>query len=166
MKSEKSLPAKDFRAARAPGARHLAAGLVAIAAILFAPAALAQSEQKPAVDRGASTYSEEEIVREAGDFFGDVSKGLADAVHSVFERYGEPNAYIKGEEAGGAFVLGLRYGQGELVMKSGTRQRIWSLRGMHVSSLPSSWSATASSSPVVALSWSSIRDWIPVGLAK
>ncbi len=46
MKSEKSLPAKDFRAARAPGARHLAAGLVAIAAILFAPAALAQSEQK------------------------------------------------------------------------------------------------------------------------
>ena len=71
------------------------------------------------------TYKQDEIVKEAGDFFGDVSQGLADAVHSVFEAYGEPNAYIKGEEAGGAFVVGLRYGQGELVMKNGTRQRVY-----------------------------------------
>lgn len=76
-------------------------------------------------DSNRDTYKEDEIVREAGDFFGDVSQGLADAVHSVFEAYGEPNAYIKGEEAGGAFVVGLRYGQGELVMKNGTRQRVY-----------------------------------------
>ncbi|PKQ04905.1 MAG: DUF1134 domain-containing protein [Alphaproteobacteria bacterium HGW-Alphaproteobacteria-11] len=125
MKSNTSLQTSTSGAARGFWARHLAASLVAMAAILFAPAALAQSEQRPAVDRGEATYSEEEIVREAGDFFGDVSKGLADAVHSIFKRYGEPNAYIKGEEAGGAFVVGLRYGQGELVMKNGTRQRVY-----------------------------------------
>ena len=100
--------------------------LALAAMLMLAPLpAQAQGQQAPEVKGNSGTYSEDEIVREAGDFFGDVSKGLADAVHSVFERYGEPNAYIKGEEAGGAFVLGLRYGQGELVMKSGPRQRVY-----------------------------------------
>lgn len=103
--------------------------LLAFAAMLaVAPVpvpALAQGQQAPEVKGSPSTYTQDEIVQEAGNFFGDVSKGLADAVHSVFERYGEPNAYIKGEEASGAFVLGLRYGQGELVMKSGPRQRVY-----------------------------------------
>src|SRR5690606_11446715 len=75
--------------------------------------------------QSSDTYKEDEIVKEAGDFFGAVSEGLADAVHSVFEKYGEPNAYIKGEEASGAFVVGLRYGQGELVMKQGTRKKVF-----------------------------------------
>lgn len=103
------------------------ARLLAIAAVFLAvsPAAFAQGQQSPAVQPGEGTYTEDEIVREAGNFFGEVSKGLADAVHSVFKRYGEPNAFIKGEEAGGAFVLGLRYGQGELVMKSGGKQRVY-----------------------------------------
>lgn len=92
--------------------------VLSLAALTAAPA-IAQSGD------GQDTYKEDEIVKEAGDFFGDVSQGLADAVHSVFERYGEPNAYIKGEEASGAFVLGLRYGQGELVMKNGTRRTVY-----------------------------------------
>lgn len=92
--------------------------VLSLAAFTAAPA-IAQSGD------GQDTYKEDEIVKEAGDFFGDVSQGLADAVHSVFERYGEPNAYIKGEEASGAFVLGLRYGQGELVMKNGTRRTVY-----------------------------------------
>lgn len=103
------------------------ARLLAIAALFLAlsPAAFAQGQQSPAVQPGDATYTEDEIVREAGNFFGEVSKGLADAVHSVFKRYGEPNAFIKGEEAGGAFVVGLRYGQGELVMKNGGKQRVY-----------------------------------------
>lgn len=103
-----------------PGVRAIAAMSIGLALLTFAglPAA-AQS------DSNRDTYKEDEIVKEASDFFGDVSQGLADAVHSVFEAYGEPNAYIKGEEAGGAFVVGLRYGQGELVMKNGTRQRVY-----------------------------------------
>jgi hypothetical protein len=79
----------------------------------------------PAAAQSSDTYKEDEIVREAGNFFGDVSEGLADAVHSIFKKYGEPNAFIKGEEASGAFVVGLRYGQGELVMKNGTRKTVY-----------------------------------------
>mgnify|MGYP002621810030 CR=1 FL=1 len=102
------------------GLRAIAGCCIGIS--MLAIAALPAAAQS---DSNRDTYKEDEIVREAGDFFGDVSQGLADAVHSVFEAYGEPNAYIKGEEAGGAFVVGLRYGQGERVMKSGTRQRVY-----------------------------------------
>ena len=99
----------------------IAAVLSLLAALTIMPGtALAQSE-----NRSSDTYKEDEIVREAGDFFGGVSEGLADAVHDVFEDYGEPNAYIKGEEASGAFVIGLRYGQGDLVMKNGTRRTVY-----------------------------------------
>lgn len=98
-----------------------------MAGILVAMAFLAAAALPAAAQSGdrQDTYKEDEIVREAGNFFGDVSQGLADAVHSVFQRYGEPNAYIKGEEASGAFVVGLRYGQGELVMKNGTKQSVY-----------------------------------------
>jgi hypothetical protein len=71
------------------------------------------------------TYSEGEIMSEAGGFFGKTAKGMADAVHSVFKKYGEPNAYIKGEEAGGAFVIGVRYGNGELFMKNGEQRKVF-----------------------------------------
>ena len=75
--------------------------------------------------KAKKTYSEDEVVDAAGDFFGGVSEGLAKAVHRVFEKYGQPNAYIKGEEASGAFVIGLRYGQGDLVMKEGGNAKVY-----------------------------------------
>lgn len=80
---------------------------------------------RPPVNSHADTYSEGEMVMEAGKVFGGTAKGLADAVHAVFQKYGEPNAYIKGEEASGAFVLGLRYGVGTLVMKNGTTEKVY-----------------------------------------
>lgn len=102
---------------------------LASALLIFAPAAMAapaDANQAPQTKtRANQTYSEDEIVKASGDFFGGVSKGLADAVHSVFKKYGEPNAYIKGEEASGAFVVGLRYGQGSMRMKSGSKTRVY-----------------------------------------
>jgi len=80
---------------------------------------------RPPVNSHADTYSEGEMVVEAGKVFGGTAQGLADAVHAVFQKYGEPNAYIKGEEASGAFVLGLRYGVGTLVMKNGTTEKVY-----------------------------------------
>ena len=101
--------------------RGAAWAFAALAMLTFAAApAMAQSN-----GQSGGTYNEDEIVKEAGDFFGAVSEGLADAVHSIFEEYGEPNAYIKGEEASGAFVVGLRSGQGELVMKEGTHKKVF-----------------------------------------
>lgn len=104
---------------------HVATGILVLAVLIVFSSVPAFAQTNPQQQQQTDTYQEGEIVKEAGDFFGAVSKGLADAVHTVFERYGEPNAYIKGEEASGAFVLGLRYGQGELVMKNGTREHVY-----------------------------------------
>lgn len=109
-----------------PAPRTLLAGLALGLTLYAAPARAADVRQEaPPVDSHAQTYSEEEIVVEAGRVFGSTAKGMADAIHSVFKKYGEPNAYIKGEEASGAFVLGLRYGTGTLNMKTGGSRKVF-----------------------------------------
>ena len=57
--------------------------------------------------------------------FGGVSKGLADAVEWAFQSQGRPNGYIVGEDAGGAFVVGLRYGEGTLHSKLFGSQKVF-----------------------------------------
>jgi hypothetical protein len=105
----------------------LPAALLASFALSLAltPTIAHADETRPTINNHADTYSEDEMVVEAGKVFGSTAKGLADAVHSVFKKYGEPNAYIKGEEASGAFILGLRYGVGTLNMKSGGSQKVY-----------------------------------------
>ncbi|HVT37319.1 MAG TPA: DUF1134 domain-containing protein [Nevskiaceae bacterium] len=68
---------------------------------------------------GEGTYSRDEMLKEAQNFFGNTSQGLAQAVEKAFADYGRPNAYIAGDEGGGAFFVGLRYGRGELRYKGG-----------------------------------------------
>lgn len=70
-------------------------------------------------------YSSNEIVDAGHRFFGGVSKGLADVVEHVFSRQGRPNGYILGEEAGGAFIAGLRYGEGTLYTKNAGKHRVY-----------------------------------------
>lgn len=64
------------------------------------------------------TYSKNEIVQVASDFFGMTTAAVAQAVERIFADLGRPNAYIKGEEGSGAFVVGLRYGKGAMYRKS------------------------------------------------
>jgi hypothetical protein len=59
-------------------------------------------------------FSIDEIKETGHRFFGKVSMGFAHAVEYTFQRAGKPNGYILGEEAGGAFIAGLRYGEGTL----------------------------------------------------
>lgn len=76
--------------------------------------------------RGPSHYEEGEIVAAGHSFFGAVSKGLAGAVEYAFKSQGRPNGYILGEDASGAFVVGLRYGEGKLFTKdAGTHKVYW-----------------------------------------
>jgi hypothetical protein len=71
-------------------------------------------------------YSQNEIVDAGGRFFGSVSKGLASVVEYAFRKSGRPNGYILGTDAGGAFVAGLRYGEGTLYTKdAGTHRVYW-----------------------------------------
>jgi len=71
------------------------------------------------------TYSENEVINAGHQFFGSVSQGLAKAIRSVFERSGPPNGYILGEDAGGAFVAGLRYGEGTLFTKYADDRKVY-----------------------------------------
>lgn len=72
------------------------------------------------------TYSQDEIVQTGHEFFGSVSQGLAKVVEKAFREQGQPNGYILGEDAGGAFVAGLRYGEGTLYTRdAGTHKVYW-----------------------------------------
>jgi hypothetical protein len=71
------------------------------------------------------TFSPEEIVREGHKFFGSVSRGLAEIVQKAVSRWGEPNGYILGQEGSGAFVVGLRYGDGKLYTRNAGDLRVF-----------------------------------------
>lgn len=74
----------------------------------------------------SGTHSEDTVLQEAENFFGDGAAGLADVVSAAFRDKGRPNAYIKGEEISGAVGVGLRYGAGTVVLANGeTRDVYW-----------------------------------------
>ena len=61
-----------------------------------------------------STYAEDDLIGAAEGLFGRGAEGLARLIQDVLSEQGEPNGYIVGREASGAFVLGVRYGSGTL----------------------------------------------------
>ncbi len=72
------------------------------------------------------TFAPEEIVGAGHKFFGTVSRGLAQVVEKAVSRWGQPNGYVLGQEGSGAFVVGLRYGDGTLYTKNaGDRRVFW-----------------------------------------
>jgi hypothetical protein len=73
----------------------------------------------------AARYSSAEIIDAGHHFFGGISKGIASIVEKAADHWGEPNGYILGEEAGGAFIGGLRYGDGTLYTKNGGDLRVF-----------------------------------------
>tara|TARA_Y100000996_G_scaffold410532_1_gene393080 strand:+ start:472 stop:1074 length:603 start_codon:yes stop_codon:yes gene_type:complete len=73
----------------------------------------------------ANPYSQGTILREAEDFFGRGAQGVADAFNRVFADNGPPGAYIRGEEGGAAFGVGLRYGHGTLYLSDGSTSPVY-----------------------------------------
>ena len=73
---------------------------------------------QPAIPAGAtqqaSTYHKDDLIGAAEGVFGKGAEGLARMIEDLLSKQGEPNGYIVGREAGGAFVVGLRYGSGTL----------------------------------------------------
>lgn len=67
------------------------------------------------------TYTREEILNSAKSFFGGTTAEFAGLIERAFADYGQPVAYIEGEEGSAAFVAGARYGQGYLQYKGGGR---------------------------------------------
>ena len=73
----------------------------------------------------ASTYTQDEIVRNVSDFLGVTAEAAGAAVERLFAKNGRPTAYIAGEEGSGSFVLGLRYGRGLMYMKDKTPPEVF-----------------------------------------
>lgn len=87
----------------------------------YVPAAPSQANANdryvPPEAQDQGTFSIGEIKEAGHRFFGTVSIDFAKVVEYSFQKAGRPNGYILGEEAGGAFVAGLRYGEGTLYTK-------------------------------------------------
>ena len=86
----------------------------------------ASSAERQARDEAANTYAQKDVLNAAEGVFGKGAAGLAGLVEKVFKDQGQPNAYISGREAGGAVVVGVRYGSGTLFHKvEGQRPVFW-----------------------------------------
>lgn len=79
-----------------------------------------------AAEAGSSTYGEDDLIGAAEGVFGKGAEGLAKMIQGLLKDQGEPNGYIVGREAGGAFAVGVRYGSGTLHHKvEGERKVYW-----------------------------------------
>ena len=68
-------------------------------------------------DDPTTTYREDDLIGAAEGVFGKGAEGVAKMIRGLLEKQGEPNGYIVGREAGGAFIVGARYGSGTLYHK-------------------------------------------------
>jgi hypothetical protein len=107
-------------------AAMLVAGLLATAVKAQQPPPAGSPQIEADVSRAPPhQYASGEIVDAGHHFFGDISKGLASIVERAADQWGRPNGYILGEEAGGAFIGGLRYGDGTLYTKDAGDLRVF-----------------------------------------
>ena len=100
-------------------------GFNAGAAVAQEQMAQGQVAQAPPPQSRPSTFAPGELVNEGHRFFGTVSRGLADVVERAVSRWGQPNGYILGQEGSGAFIVGLRYGDGKLYTKNAGDKRVF-----------------------------------------
>ncbi|WP_379923470.1 DUF1134 domain-containing protein [Erythrobacter sp. R86502] len=79
-----------------------------------------------AAQNSGQTYGEDDLIGAAEGVFGKGAEGLAKLIEDLLQKQGEPNGYIVGREAGGAFIVGARYGSGTLHHKvEGTLPVYW-----------------------------------------
>ena len=99
---------------------------ITLCLLAFGADLAAAQNQPPPPPQRRDTFKPDEIIREGHKFFGTVSRGLAEVVQQAVSRWGEPNGYVLGQEGSGAFVEGLRYGDGKLYTKNaGDRRVFW-----------------------------------------
>ncbi len=112
-------PAPVQRQAATPAAQQNAPAPLRPAASPPGPRVASLPRPAPAPDPlppppPASGYTAQEVRNLGEAVFGSLSSEFAVLVSHSFKKYGQPNAYIVGDEGGGAFLAGLRYGDGKL----------------------------------------------------
>lgn len=73
----------------------------------------------------AQTYNENELVSALSTHLGVTAESAGSMIERLFRKQGRPVGYITGQEGGGAFIVGLRYGDGTLWMKDGRSQKVY-----------------------------------------
>lgn len=110
----------DINMRTQPLPRRLASLVLLTLALAFAPV------QANAQGTLMDTYSTDELLDTGHQFFGSVSQGLASLVERAVSQFGQPNAYILGQEAAGAIFGGARYGEGTMYTRNaGQRTLFW-----------------------------------------
>jgi hypothetical protein len=84
-----------------------------------------QAQPAPRPAPQSDRFEANELIDQGHRFFGGVSRGLATIIEKAVSQWGLPNGYVLGEEAGGAFVGGLRYGEGSLYTKNAGDLRVY-----------------------------------------
>jgi hypothetical protein len=81
----------------------------------------------PAAAGEEEGYTIDEVMAASAGFFGKVSANLAAVIEHLFKNSGRPTAYVLGTEGGGAFLAGVRYGNGTLYQRtaSATQKVYW-----------------------------------------
>ncbi|MEY4879593.1 MAG: hypothetical protein RJB62_1062 [Pseudomonadota bacterium] len=100
---------------------HFTGKTIVAAAFVLAATLMPASAEEAQGD----TYTHDEIVQEAADFFQVGAEAVAAAVEHIFAERGYPNAYIAGTEGSGAIGIGLRYGEGTLNRKNGPSSQVY-----------------------------------------
>ncbi|MGY3450352.1 DUF1134 domain-containing protein [Bradyrhizobium sp. USDA 4353] len=90
-----------------------------------APPPYQQPAPPPRPAPSPDSFNPDELVNAGHRFFGNVSRGLASVIERAVSQWGLPNGYILGEEGAGAFVAGLRYGEGTLYTKNAGDLRVY-----------------------------------------
>jgi hypothetical protein len=102
---------------------HAVLRTIALFVVLAARPAAAQNAPPPPPP--PDRFGPGELMETGHKFFGTVSRGLASVIEKAVSQWGLPNGYILGQEAGGAFVAGLRYGEGTLYTKNAGDLRVF-----------------------------------------
>ncbi|MEK6637913.1 MAG: DUF1134 domain-containing protein [Pseudomonadota bacterium] len=92
------------------------------------PSATVADSANPAATAATqgATFRKDDLIGAAEGVFGKGAKGLGELLEKILKDQGEPNGYIAGREASGAFVVGFRYGSGTLTHKiEGQRAVYW-----------------------------------------
>jgi len=100
-------------------------GIIWTFSMSVALSGMAEAAAQPTGKGTQQTYSEEEVMKAASKFFASGAKEMAEVISKVLKEKGQPVAFIRGQEGGGAIGVGLRYGNGELSFKGGGSRRVY-----------------------------------------
>jgi hypothetical protein len=79
----------------------------------------------PPAESAQKGYTIDEICEITRGFFGTISTSLASVLEYAFSTSGRPDGYVLGQEGGGAFLAGVRYGSGTLYLRSGGTEKVY-----------------------------------------